>query len=175
MALDSAKQAPLDTDITIDELIRDPYPIYTRLRATSPVLRVQSVGRTLLTKASDTKYVKDHPDLFSSNDPNTPMKRAFRAHTLMRKDGDEHAAERGAMAPSFSAKNIKTCWEPLYRKIAEGFVSRLPRGETVDLFPTLAGPFSAHCLKYLLGIQDASDDDMQRWSQVLIDGAGNFG
>jgi len=175
MALDSAKQAPLDTDITIDQLIRAPYPIYTRLRATSPVLRVQSVGRTLLTKASDTKYVKDHPELFSSNDPNTPMKRAFRAHTLMRKDGDEHAAERGAMAPSFSAKNIKTCWEPLYRKIAEDFVSRLPRGETVDLFPTLAGPFSAHCLKYLLGIQDASDDDMQRWSQVLIDGAGNFG
>lgn len=172
--LDSKKAAPLDETITIEQLTRDPYPIYTRLRRESPVLRVSSVRRTMLTKAEDTKYVKDNPVLFSSNDPKTPMQRAFQAHTLMRKDGAEHAAERGAMAPSFTGKNIKACWEPIYTKIAEDFVARLPRGETVDLFPALAGPFAAHCLKYLLGIEEASDDDMQRWSQTLIDGAGNF-
>lgn len=172
--LDSKNAAPLDEEITIEQLTRDPYPIYTRLRRESPVLRVASVQRTLLTKAEDTKYVKDTPGLFSSNDPKTPMQRAFQAHTLMRKDGAEHAAERGAMAPSFTGKNIKACWEPIYTKIAENFVARLPRGETVDLFPALAGPFAAHCLKYLLGIEEASDDEMQRWSQTLIDGAGNF-
>ena len=47
---------------------------------------VKSVGRTFLTKAADTKYVKDNAALLSSDDPNTPMKRAFLAHTLMRKD-----------------------------------------------------------------------------------------
>src|SRR5947208_13877733 len=26
-----------------------------------------------------------------------------------------------------------------------------------------------------MGVPDASDEDMQRWSQTLIDGAGNFG
>jgi cytochrome P450 family 104 len=168
-------QAPLDEDITIQHLTRDPYPIYKRLRAEAPVLRVKAVGRTLLTKAADTKYVKDNPVLFSSNDPNTPMQRAFRAHTLMRKDGAEHAAERGAMAPAFTARNIKQCGEPIYTKIAEDYVARLPRGETVDLFTQLAGPFSARCLTHLLGIPEASDADMQRWSQILIDGAGNFG
>ncbi len=132
-------------------------------------------GRTLLTRAEDTEYVKDTPDLFSSNDPNTPMERAFRAHTLMRKDGAEHQAERGAMAPAFTARNIKTCWEPIYTKIAEDYVARLPKGEVVDLFPTLAGPFAARCLTHLLGIPEASDDDLRRWSQILIDGAGNFG
>lgn len=167
--------APHDESITIQQLTLDPYPIYKRLRAETPVLRVKSVGRTLLTKAEDTKYVKDTPELFSSDDPNTPMERAFRAHTLMRKDGEEHARERGAMAPSFSAKNITQCWTPIYTKIAEDFVASLPRGETVDLFPTLAGPFAARTLANLLGIPEASDADMQRWSQILIDGAGNFG
>lgn len=177
MTLDTTKsaKAPLDSDITIQQLTRDPYPIYRRLRAEAPVLRVASVGRTLLTKATDTKYVKDNPELFSSNDPETPMQRAFRAHTLMRKDGAEHATERGAMAPAFSARNIKQCWEPIYTGIAKDYIDRLPRGETVDLFQTLAGPFSARCLTHLLGIPEASDDDMQRWSQILIDGAGNFG
>ncbi|MDX1781186.1 MAG: cytochrome P450 [Thalassovita sp.] len=167
--------APLDESITIQQLTLDPYPIYKRLRAEAPVLRVKSVGRTLLTKAADTKHVKDTPELFSANDPNTPMQRAFRAHTLMRKDGEEHARERGAMAPSFSAKNITQCWTPIYTEIAEHFVSSLPRGETVDLFPALAGPYAARALTRLLGIPEASDDDMQRWSQILIDGAGNFG
>jgi len=96
----TASLAPLDETITIAELTRDPYPIYRRLRREAPVLRVKSVGRTFLTKAADTKYVKDNAALFSSDDPNTPMKRAFLAHTLMRKDHDEHRAERMAMMPA---------------------------------------------------------------------------
>lgn len=167
--------APVDTEVQIPDLIRDPYSIYKRLREQAPVCRVTSVGRTMLTKAADTRFAKDKPEIFSSDDPNTPMERAFQAQTLMRKDAEDHARERGAMAPSFSAKNIKGTWENLYREIAERHVAELPRGETIDLFKTLAGPFAADCLRYLLGIPNASIPEMERWSQVLIDGAGNFG
>ncbi|KMW57708.1 Plant-inducible protein PinF2, cytochrome P450-like protein [Candidatus Rhodobacter oscarellae] len=167
--------APSNEEITIAELTRDPYPIYRRLRAETPVLRVKSVGRTMLTKAADTRYVKENPELYSSDDPNTPMQRAFRAHTLMRKDGETHRAERMAMAPTFAPKVIKEHWTPLYQKTAEAYVDRLPRGEVVDLFPALAAPYASRGLAYLLGLDEASDADMARWSQVLIDGAGNFG
>lgn len=167
--------APLNDTISIPELISDPYPIYATLRRETPVLRVASVGRTFLTKATETKLVKDNPEIFSSDDPNTPMKRAFLAHTLMRKDGEAHQVERNAMAPAFSAANIRDVWIPKYREIAEDYVARLPRGETVDLFSGLAGPFAARCLTHLLGITQATDEEMIRWSQVLIDGAGNFG
>ena len=99
------------------------------------MLRVKSVGRTFLTKAADTKYVKDNAALFSSDDPNTPMKRAFLAHTLMRKDHDEHRAERMAMMPALMPKTIESVWAPLYAKLAAEYLDRLPRGEVVDLFP----------------------------------------
>lgn len=167
--------APLDENITLAELDRDPYPIYRRLRAEAPVLRVKSAGRTLLTKAEDTKYVKDNPEIFSSDDPNTPMKRAFWAHTLMRKDGEDHKRERMAMAPAFSPKVIKNDWMPQYVKIAEEYVSRLPRGEIVDIFAVLSGAYAARGLAILLGMPEASDEDMMEWSQALIEGAGNFG
>ena len=101
--------APLDESITLQQLDEDPYPIYQRLRNEAPVLRVKATGRTMLTKAEDTKHVKENPELFSSDDPNTPMKRAFQAHTLMRKDGEAHMRERMAMAPAFSPKVIRTC------------------------------------------------------------------
>ena len=164
---------PTDATITIPQLVDDPYRIYRRLRAEAPVVRVPAVNRIMLTKAADTKHVKENWQLFSSDDPRTPMKRAFLAHTLMRKDGEEHARERAAMAPAFSPKNIKGCWQPIYTQIAEDYIARLPRGETVDLFTDFAAPFAARCLTHLLGIPEASDEDMIRWSQTLIDGAGN--
>ena len=167
--------APLDESITLDALDKAPFPIYRHLRAEAPVCRVAATGRTLLTKAADTKYVKDNPDLFSSDDPKTPMKRAFWSHTLMRKDGAEHLRERGAMAPAFAPKVIRDEWVPAYEKVARDYVARLPRGEVVDLFPALSGPYCARGLAILLGIEEATDDEMQRWSQALIDGAGNFG
>ena len=167
--------APLDTEITLDQLTADPYPIYRRLRAEAPVLRVGAVRRTFLTKAALTKQVKDEPILFSSNDPNTPMKPAFRAHTLMRKDGEEHLAERRAINPALTPKRINTDWGPLYEQLAEDYIARLPRGEVVDLFTAICGPLAARILAHILGIPEASDAEMQRWSQRLIDGAGNFG
>ena len=171
----AGKLAPIDDQITIDALTRDPYPIYQRLRRDAPILRLKSIGRTMLTRAVDTKYVKETPEIFSSDDPNTPMSRAFRGHTLMRKDAEEHLRERMAMAPAFSPKVIMQDWMPAYRRIAEDYVSRLPRGEVVDLYPTLAAPYAARGLAILLGVDAASDDEMGRWSQALIDGAGNFG
>ena len=169
------KQAPEDTEITLAQLDDNPFPIYKRLRREAPVVQVKNAGRTFITKAVDTRYVKDNPEIFSSNDPNTPMRRAFWAHTLMRKDGQEHLRERMAMAPSFAPKVIRDEWVPEYEKIAKEYVARLPRGEVIDLFSTLSGPYAARGLAIVLGIDAATDDQMQRWSQALIDGAGNFG
>ena len=169
------KLAPVDETTTLQDLDLDPFPIYRRMRAQTPVVRVAAAKRTFVTKAADTKHVKDTPEVFSSNDPNTPMKRAFRAHTLMRKDGEEHMRERMAMMPAFHPKVIVNDWMPRYKEVAQDYVARLPRGEIVDLFPALAGPYAARGLAILLGMEEASDQDMQRWSQTLIDGAGNFG
>ncbi len=168
-------QAPVDDTLTIEELTRDPYPVYRKFRSQSPVIRVASVGRTMITKAQDTRHIKDNPSLFSSDDPQTPMKKAFQAHTLMRKDGADHLRDRNSMVAAFSPANIKNVWIPLYHQISEDYIGRLPRGETVDLFSQLAAPISARCLAHVIGLTDANDDDLCRWSQTLIDGAGNFG
>jgi len=169
------KLAPIDADIALDALICTPYQIYRRLRSQAPIVQAPAIGRTLVTKAIDTRFVKENPHIFSSNEPNPPMERAFQAHTLMRKDGPEHLQERNAMKPTFAARNIQDHWSLIYTDIANEFVAALPRGETVDLFTALAGPFAARCLGKLMGIDCASDSDLQRWSQNLIDGAGNFG
>ncbi len=167
--------APVNDTVGIDALTLDPYPIYRHMRAETPVVRVTSVGRTFLTKAAYTKMVKDDPETFSSDDPNTPMKPAFQAHTLMRKDGAEHRRERMAMQMAYTPKVIKQNWAGIYRELTDRYLDSLPRGETIDLFSALCGPVAADILTQILGLGDADADTMQRWSQQLIDGAGNFG
>ncbi|RPE71525.1 hypothetical protein EDD53_0645 [Pacificibacter maritimus] len=167
--------APVNTEIGMVQLTHDPYPIYRKMRTQTPVVRVEQIKRTFVTKAAMTRMIKDTPEVFSSNDPNTPMEPAFQAHTLMRKDGLEHRRERMAMQLSFSPKVIKQNWAQLYRDITQDYISRLPRGETVDLYKDICGPVSARILVHILGLDGATDDQMLRWSQHLIDGAGNFG
>src|SRR5205085_10010099 len=94
--------------------------------------------------------------------------------TLMRKDHVDDRTDRMAMMPALMPKTIESVWAPLYSELAAAYLERLPRGETVDLFPALAGPLAARILAHAMGVPDASDEDMQRWSQTLIDGAGNF-
>ena len=105
--------APCDDTITLADLTNDPYRFYKTARNQHPVVNVTSVKRTMLTKAEDTKFVKNNWELFSSDDPGTPMKRAFQAHTLMRKDWDEHMCERNSMTAAFSQRNIRDVWVPL--------------------------------------------------------------
>ena len=166
---------PIDSSTQMKHLTEDPYPIYKRYRAESPVVHVASIDRTFITKYDDCRYVKNNPDIFSSKDSSAPMERAFQAQTLMKKDGEEHQSERNAMAMAYTPKSIVDVWQSVHVEIAEEFIDRLPQNETIDLFPVLAGPYAARCLAKLLGISNASDNKMEYWSQTLMDGAGNYG
>ncbi|MEP3244168.1 MAG: cytochrome P450 [Sneathiella sp.] len=168
-----ALEIPVNDTITLDALEREPYEIYKRLRRESPVVRLSAIGRVLFTKASDTHFIKTSPHLFGSHDTTTPMQRAFRGHTLMRKDGSEHRQERAAMAEAFSLDTITNEWVSVFTHIAHDYISRLPRGEIIDLRSLFAAPLAARCLARILGIDLASDDDLQRWASTLIEGAMN--
>ena len=79
-----------------------------------------------------------------------------------------------AMASAFAPKIILNEWAPQYAKIAKEYVARLPRGEVVDLLPSLAGPYAARGLAEILAVGDATNEQMHHWSHTLIYGAGNF-
>jgi cytochrome P450 len=165
---------PIDDTITFAQLVEDPYPVYRRLRMEAPICRVPVTRQIFITRAEDTAWIKANPDIFISRDDDHPMSEAMEGTTLMRKDGMEHRRERMAMAPALSAKTADSDWGPLYRRIAEAYLDRLPRGETVDLFKDLCAPVAARILAAILGMDGATDDEMLRWSQGLIDGSGNF-
>ena len=47
--------------ITVEDLERDPFPVYARLRAESPVAWVPAVNLWLVTRAPDVEFVTTRP------------------------------------------------------------------------------------------------------------------
>lgn len=156
---------------TLERMLADPYPVYARLRREAPACLLKATGRVLLTRHADCRAAKLDAATFRSRDTGTPAERAFRATTMMRLDGLPHAAERRAMQPALGARSMAR-WRAAYARAAEGMLDALPHGEA-DLMAALLGPWAGAGLAAVIGL-DADGRAMARWSQDLIDGAGNL-
>ncbi|MCX7560692.1 cytochrome P450 [Sulfitobacter sp. F26204] len=169
------REVPVNSDITIDMLDRDPAAVYKRLRQDTPVVRIGAINRIVLTKADDVYLAKTDTRHFHSSDEKTAMQRAFGGHTLMRKDGAAHIREREAMTATFHARHMCATWQAMFQSIAVSIVSSLPAEGSVDLFHHLAAPLSALYLQKVLGIEPNSKDQLFEWAGALITGAMNAG
>jgi hypothetical protein len=95
-------------------------------------------------------------------------------HNMMRKDGDAHMAERTAMFPAVSPRTVRDTWVRQFQAHADRILDDLaPRG-AADLCKALALPLSAECLKDVTGLTNMRFQDMDAWSQAMIDGIANY-
>ena len=63
----------------------------------------------------------------------------------------------------------------MYREVAENLLDQLvEKGTDIDLIWDFAAPFAAETLRRMLGLYNADQLDLQRWSQTMIDATGNY-
>lgn len=153
---------------------RDPYPALARLRAEAPIAHVPQLGSTLFTRRDDIFTCEKIIDVFSSHQPTGLMNRLM-GHNMMRKDGDAHMAERKAIFPSVSPKTVKGHWTAAFQAHADRILGELAPAGRADLVRAFALPLSAECLKAVTGLTNMRFQDMDAWSQGMIDGIANYG
>jgi len=159
--------------IDLGELYADPYPAFRRLREESPVAWVPAANRYLVTRYDDIVSLERRPEIFRANEDNSLMTRVM-GHTLLRKDGAEHRRERTAAEPPLRPRAVTANWLPRFQRNADDLVDGFRERGRADLFTEFAGPLAARNLAMVLGLHEARDADMQRWSQSLMDGGGNY-
>jgi cytochrome P450 len=160
-------------DIDLPEFWQDPYPTLARLRADAPIAFVPQLGSTLFTRRDDIFTCEKIIDVFSSHQPAGLMNKLM-GHNMMRKDGDAHLAERKAIFPAVSPKTVKAHWSAAFRAHADRLLEALAPAGHADLVKALALPLSAECLKALTGLTNMRYQDMDAWSQAMIDGIANY-
>ncbi len=167
--------APVADWVRLDDLYADPYPIYRRLRAESPVAWVPAVGRYLVTSFEACHRIEQDAETFSANEDGSLMKRAM-GHSMLRKDDPEHQVDRAAYGLVLRPKSIKETWTSVFERNAEKYLAEFKAsGPGADLHLGFAAPFAAENLREIMGFRNATQEDLQRWSQTMIDGTGNYG
>lgn len=151
----------------------DPYPELARMRAEAPICFVPQLGSTLLTRRDDIFVCEKNVSVFSSHQPEGLMNRLM-GHNLMRKDGEAHLTERAAIGPAVNPRTVRDVWTAEFQGHADRILDALTGQHEADLVADFARPFSAQCLKSITGLTNMRHEDMDAWSQAMIDGIANY-
>ena len=160
-------------DIDVRAFWADPYPDLARMRKEAPIAFVPQLGSTVLTRREDIFTQEKRTDVFSSHQPAGLMNRLM-GHNMMRKDGDAHMSERAAMFPSVSPRAVRDTWVAKFQAHADRILDELAPKGRADLVKAFALPLSAECLKDITGLTNMRYQDMDAWSQAMIDGIANY-
>jgi cytochrome P450 len=165
--------AAVGGSISVEDLERDPYPVYARLREEEPVSWVESVGLWLVTRWDDVNTVDKTPAVYTGETEPSTLKRTF-GPNLLASEGAYHDRVRAIIHPWFRHGAIghfpDEVISPLANELIDAFAGR---GE-VDLVSEFAEPLAVRVLRRATGLEGVDDDTLQRWFQELAQGAGNF-
>jgi cytochrome P450 len=160
-------------DVDLKAFWDDPYPTLKRLRRGAPIAFVPQLGSTLFTRRDDVFVYEKQIDVFSSHQPEGLMNKLM-GHNMMRKDGEAHMSERRAIFPSISPRTVKEHWIAQFQAHADRILDALEPSDDLDFCRDFALPFSAECLKTITGLTNMRFQDMNAWSQGMIDGVANY-
>jgi cytochrome P450 len=151
----------------------DPYPKLAEMRAEAPTCFVPELNSTLLTKRDDIHICEKNVAVFSSDQPAGLMNQLM-GHNMMRRDGDDHRAERFAYYPAVSPKTVKEHWTAEFVRIVDEQLAALPDTGEVDFVPAIATAISGEALKMMTGLTHVTHQELDAWSQGMIDGVANY-
>jgi cytochrome P450 len=160
--------------ITIEELDRDPYPIYARMRREEPVCFVPAVGLWFVTRWEDVERAASRPDVFCSKVVPSPLERVMGGDSILLLDGEQQKKLRAMLDPSLRPRVVEAEAPGLVEPIVESLLDAMaPRGEA-ELMSEYFEPVSVLSLGRILGLGETDGDTLRRWFHGLALGAINF-
>ena len=159
--------------VTLEELERDPYPIYARLRDQEPVSWVPAVGLWLVTRHDDVRAVDLAPELFTgATDPST-LNRTMGVN-MLGMEGPEQRWIRAITETPFRPRDVEERTTGMIPRLAHELIDTFVVDGTVDLFRAYADPMSVRSLRFMLGLDEVPWQDILRWNEGLMPGLANF-
>jgi len=160
-------------DIDVEKFWHDPYPDLRRMRENAPIAFIPQLNATVFTRREDIRTHEKNIEVFSSYQPDGLMS-ILMGENLMRKDGEPHLAERKIIFPTVSPKTVRDHWTDIFRENCDRIIVDLLPNKSADLVKDFAMPVSAEALKTITGLTNCTFQQMNDWSQAMIDGIANY-
>jgi cytochrome P450 family 144 len=168
-----------------DECIQDPYPLYDRMRAESPVHRIGDSAFYAVCSWDAVAEAINRGEDFSSNLTATMVYQTdgtvtpFNmgplgdpSHTLATADDPMHAAHRKLLVPHLAAKRIRII-EQFVAETADRLWAEGVRNRRIEWMSTMANRLPMMVVARLIGVPDEDVDKLIRWgysTTTLLDG-----
>ena len=152
---------------------QDPYPTLAEMRSVAPICYVPELGATLITRRDDIHTCEKNVRVFSSDQPSGLMN-VLMGRNMMRKDGEEHRKERFVYYPTISPRKVEQIWAGLFVELTNNILDRFASSGSTDLVPDYAIATSGEALKAMTGLVQVKFEDLDAWSQAMIDGVANY-
>lgn len=165
--------ASIGGSITLEDLERDPYPVYERLREEEPVAWVESVGLWLVTRWDDVNTVDKTPGVFTGETEPSTLNRTF-GKNLLGSEGEYHDRVRAVIGPWFRMGAIGHFPDEIIAPIARELIGEFRGAGEADVVASFCEPLSVRVLRRATGLDGIDDDTLRRWFQGLAEGAANF-
>lgn len=173
----SAETDVVDLAALGEDFVRDPYPVYARLRAQGPVHRVRApdgglvhlvVGHEAARAAlGDPRLSKDWSKVAGE-----PGELLEPGRHMLGTDPPDHTRLRRLVSREFTPRRIAAL-EPRVRQLTDELLDAmlaLP-GRRADLVDALAFPLPMSVICELLGVPFMERDDFRSWSNTLVSAA----
>ncbi|HKE54944.1 MAG TPA: cytochrome P450 [Actinomycetota bacterium] len=163
----------LGDQVTLEELERDPYPIYERLRDEEPVSWVPAVQLWLVTRYEDVRTVDLTPEVFTAaTDPST-LNRTMGVN-MLGSEGPDQLRIRRVVEPPFRPRDVEERTKGMIPALANDLIDGFEARGECDLFREFADPMSVRSLRFMLGLDGVAWEDLLRWNEGLMPGLANF-
>ena len=159
--------------VTLEELERDPYPIYARLRDEEPVSWVPAVQLWLVTRYDDVRHVDLRPELFTAATEPSTLNRTMGVN-MLGSEGPDQQRIRRVLEPPFRPRDVEERTQGMIPALAHELIDGLHARGECDLFREFADPMSVRSLRFMLGLDNVPWEDLLRWNEGLMPGLANF-
>ncbi len=159
--------------VTVEELERDPYPFYTRVREESPIAFVPGIGHWLATGFEAVKAIHQDSERFDTRAPD-PVFECIGEHNILGLDGERHQRYRRGLHACLAPRTVESYADEIIVEVVERQLEKLSESSAADLVAEYFEPISVLALGRVIGVPEIDADTLRRWFHGIISGSSNI-
>ncbi|WP_305094346.1 cytochrome P450 [Prescottella sp. R16] len=163
---------PLVFDPYDYDLHEDPYPVYARLRAESPIYHNPEIGFWALSRHADVlRGFRDHTRLSSANgvslDPAAYGPHAHLVMSFLAMDDPRHARLRRLVSRGFTPRRVAEL-EPRIRELTRRYLEPALDAGEFDWVTEVAGKLPMDVVSELMGVPSGDRAELRRLADLVV-------
>lgn len=160
-------------DVDLEELERDPYAIFTRLRGMAPLVFVEPLNMWYATSYETVRAILSDNVRFTTSWPRSRVFSVF-GQTMLTHDGAEHARMRQPFLPMFGVKAIEGDLNPLIKTIAGSLVADLEPCGAAELRKDFAARLPILVMLSMFGMPQRDEPLLRSWYDAFEAALSNY-